>query len=469
MAGEIHFETPENVQISYVPAGPGTRFVAWFMDTLLMFLLALVVFIIALFAGAATDIINREQSGESHHAVMYTLGIFWLVYSLGGFLYFGCCELLMRGQTIGKRSVHIRVVKTDGFSLDPQSIFVRTVFRVVDHLPILYIVPLVTAKGQRLGDLVAGTVVVTDAKTELGGLRDQLAAQRISERRFQFDAAALEARPRARCAGRGKNTRTLAEAFRRRPWAIAGTDGAAVGDTAANRMSPRCRLVYVFERLSRRRISPPASSTWVTRRTPPIGYDTEMKDKCPSCGQRAVRTTDCVKVIRRTGNGQVPQLWTYHLCEACGVKLKRVDEGAIQLPAIPNGTKTPTPIFCRSRKVIICWANADFHPTPPIGYNPLHEAAILSLATLLVCVTVLGVVCALAAVVPIYERVPYGYGSYTRDPANLPTIDRIRLPSASERVRRIGFWVPASAIIMLGALWAVRRLKSRRHTEPPVV
>ncbi len=192
MAGEIHFETPENVQISYVPAGPGTRFVAWFMDTLLMFLLALVVFIIALFAGAATDIINREQSGESHHAVMYTLGIFWLVYSLGGFLYFGCCELLMRGQTIGKRSVHIRVVKTDGFSLDPQSIFVRTVFRVVDHLPILYIVPLVTAKGQRLGDLVAGTVVVTDAKTELGGLRDQLAAQRISERRFQFDAAALK-------------------------------------------------------------------------------------------------------------------------------------------------------------------------------------------------------------------------------------------------------------------------------------
>ncbi len=58
-----------------------------------------------------------------------------------------------------------------------------------------------------------------------------------------------------------------------------------------------------------------------------------MKDKCPSCGQRAVRTTDCVKVIRRTGNGQVPQLWTYHLCEACGVKLKRVDEGAYSTPS----------------------------------------------------------------------------------------------------------------------------------------
>ena len=91
-----------------------------------------------------------------------------------------------------------------------------------------------------------------------------------------------------------------------------------------------------------------------------------------------------------------------------------------------------------------------------------------SLATLLVCVTVLGLVCALAAVVPVYERVPYGYGSYTRDSANLPTIDRIRLPSASERVRRIGFWVPASAIIMLGVLWTIRRLKSRRENKPPV-
>jgi uncharacterized RDD family membrane protein YckC len=192
MAGEIQFETPENVQISYLPAGPGTRFVAWFMDTLLMFLVALVVFFAALFTGAATDIISREQSGQSHHALLYTLGIFWLVYSLGSFLYFGCCELLLRGQTIGKRSVHIRVVKTDGFSLDPQSIFVRTIFRVIDHLPPLFIVPLVTEKGQRLGDLVAGTVVVTDAKTELGGLRDQLTAERISERRFQFDAAALK-------------------------------------------------------------------------------------------------------------------------------------------------------------------------------------------------------------------------------------------------------------------------------------
>src|SRR5207253_7710422 len=84
------------------------------------------------------------------------------------------------------------VVKADGFSLDPQAIFLRTIFRVVDHLPLLYIVPLLTAKGQRLGDLVAGTVVVSDERPELGGIRDQLSAQKTSECQFQFDASALK-------------------------------------------------------------------------------------------------------------------------------------------------------------------------------------------------------------------------------------------------------------------------------------
>jgi uncharacterized RDD family membrane protein YckC len=192
MAGDIEFETPENVRISYRPAGPGTRFVAWIMDTILMGLVAVVVFIGVLISGASADILGRDRYGRSSHAMWYFLGIFWLAYSLGSFLYFGCCELLMRGQTIGKRSVHIRVVKADGFSLDPLAIFIRTIFRVIDHMPILFIVPVMTAKGQRFGDLVAGTVVVVDEPHEIGNLRDQMAALRIADSRYHFDAAALK-------------------------------------------------------------------------------------------------------------------------------------------------------------------------------------------------------------------------------------------------------------------------------------
>ncbi|HEY2882471.1 MAG TPA: RDD family protein [Pirellulales bacterium] len=196
MATEIQFETPENVQISYRPAGPGTRFIAWFMDTMLMMLVVLVLIVVALIAGASVDILDRERAGNSSRAVLYFVGLVWLVYSLGNLLYFGCCELFMRGQTFAKRSMRIRVVKADGFSLDPMAIFLRTMFRIIDHMPMFYIVPLLTAKGQRLGDLVAGTVVVADEPAELGGLRDQLSGQKTTESRFQFDATVLKrARP----------------------------------------------------------------------------------------------------------------------------------------------------------------------------------------------------------------------------------------------------------------------------------
>jgi uncharacterized RDD family membrane protein YckC len=192
MTAEIQFETPENVRLAYRLAGPGTRFVAWCMDTILMALVAFVVFLGALIAGASVDIVGHDAHGRSSHAVWYFLGIFWLAYSFGSLLYFGGCELLLRGQTFAKRSMKIRVVKADGFSLDPLAIFLRTIFRVIDHIPVFFIVPLMTAKGQRLGDLVAGTVVVADEPATISDLREQLTAQQAANSQFQFDAAVLK-------------------------------------------------------------------------------------------------------------------------------------------------------------------------------------------------------------------------------------------------------------------------------------
>src|SRR5262249_48649054 len=104
MAG-IQFETPENVQISYHLAGPRTRFVALFTDTLLIGIVSVILFVVVLIAGAATDIVSADRFGHSGHALWIFMGLFWLAYSLGNLFYFGICELLLRGQTIGKRSV----------------------------------------------------------------------------------------------------------------------------------------------------------------------------------------------------------------------------------------------------------------------------------------------------------------------------------------------------------------------------
>ncbi len=69
------------------------------------------------------------------------------------------------GQTVGKRALGIRVVRCDGSRAGPGPIVVRNVLRLVDALPIAYIVGLVTIlatgrRRQRIGDMAADTAVV---------------------------------------------------------------------------------------------------------------------------------------------------------------------------------------------------------------------------------------------------------------------------------------------------------------------
>ena len=89
-----------------------------------------------------------------------------------------------------------------------------------------------------------------------------------------------------------------------------------------------------------------------------------------------------------------------------------------------------------------------------------------SLATLLVCVTVLAVVCAVSAAIPIHERREIAT-STPRYGTTEGLINLYRRPTTGEIALRIGLWGTPAIAATLGVLWAVRRLKSRRHTEPP--
>lgn len=211
MSTKIEFETPENIQVAYQPAGLGTRFLAWFVDNLLMFVFLVVLFVVLLVVGMSTESVARQLEGplrgtvrdpadprgaESFETLLYFWAIFSLVAGLGSFFYYGIFEFLMRGQTPGKRASKIRVVRIDGFSLEAGSIFIRNVFRIIDHLPPLWIVPLVSAKSQRFGDMVAGTIVVSDRQDALGEVRTALSTRTAGEAKFQFDVAKLKrARP----------------------------------------------------------------------------------------------------------------------------------------------------------------------------------------------------------------------------------------------------------------------------------
>jgi uncharacterized RDD family membrane protein YckC len=86
-----------------------------------------------------------------------------LVLSFGYYIYFEGTY----GQTIGKMALGLVVVTEDGGDIDYGPAAIRTVLRIVDVLPLLYllgfVVVLVTDRKQRIGDLVANTVVVRAA------------------------------------------------------------------------------------------------------------------------------------------------------------------------------------------------------------------------------------------------------------------------------------------------------------------
>lgn len=198
MHDSLKFETPENVQVRFHLAGLGTRFIAWFIDQFLMWiflfcLLILLVLVGVSLEGVLGDIVSIDPDEMSEHELgMYVIGLFMLAYGLGSFVYFSALELLMHGQTLGKRACGIRVVKLDGFSLDASSILIRNVFRVIDTVPFMWLFPLLSQRSQRSGDMVGGTIVVNDETPEISDVRTQLSERSPLEAEFRFDAAALK-------------------------------------------------------------------------------------------------------------------------------------------------------------------------------------------------------------------------------------------------------------------------------------
>jgi uncharacterized RDD family membrane protein YckC len=199
MASPVVFETPENVQIAYRTAGLGTRFCAWVLDSFFVALVAILLFILvpilAAAMGVAIDDVGRKlgvrRPISQDEVRLYFFALIMFAFQLGSLLYFIAAELLVRGQTVGKRACGIRVVKADGFALDAGGILVRNIFRLIDQIPVLWIVPLLSARSQRFGDMVGGTLVVAETQDQIADLRERLMKRESQESRFRFDAAML--------------------------------------------------------------------------------------------------------------------------------------------------------------------------------------------------------------------------------------------------------------------------------------
>lgn len=196
MSDAVHFETPENITVSYRLAGPGSRFIACVYDFLLIaavHVAAMCFFFVVMLAvlGAGFTV---EPDGITT-ALVVSVAII-----VSGFLmvgYFIAFEWLMSGQTPGARLMQLRAVMEGGFALTFTAVLIRSIFRLIDNtIPVFWLVPLVSSKAQRFGDMVAGTVMVREDLPRLTGLREHLAARDPSDAGFVFDRAQLgRARP----------------------------------------------------------------------------------------------------------------------------------------------------------------------------------------------------------------------------------------------------------------------------------
>jgi uncharacterized RDD family membrane protein YckC len=155
---KITLQTPESVELEFTLAGIGNRTQALLVDYLFLGgAIALV-----LFTGAVLfpQFSTATQKWYVAIAILLTFGMF-----VGYFIFF---ETLWQGQTPGKRYAKIRVIRDDGRPAGLSEATLRSLLRPIDDaLSIGFFMIFLHKQEKRLGDLIAGTVVIQEERPSI--------------------------------------------------------------------------------------------------------------------------------------------------------------------------------------------------------------------------------------------------------------------------------------------------------------
>jgi uncharacterized RDD family membrane protein YckC len=178
-APELRFETPERVALHLELAGLGARAFAYLVDLLVVFLL----WVLALALYSVSGDLLREVQALSWAGQLLAVA----AVLLSGWGWDVAWEVAGAGRTPGKRALGLRVVRADGGPVGLVESLARNLLRAVE-VPLAY-APGVLAvalgpRRQRLGDLVAGTLVVRERRVDLS--RYALSAPGERDPRFAF-------------------------------------------------------------------------------------------------------------------------------------------------------------------------------------------------------------------------------------------------------------------------------------------
>jgi uncharacterized RDD family membrane protein YckC len=151
-------ESPEHVRFQHQVAGPARRALAYVVDLLIRIVVVAVLAVLLSMAGLAG---GETLAGASQGVMLVVLfAVEWGYYVL--------FEVIFSGRTPGKMALRLRVVTDSGQPLGIVDSFLRNLLRAADFLPAVYALGVLVMgrdrRFRRLGDMVAGTMVVVEER-----------------------------------------------------------------------------------------------------------------------------------------------------------------------------------------------------------------------------------------------------------------------------------------------------------------
>jgi len=147
---KLQVETAQNVIIEQEIANIGERIAAFLIDGVILYAY---IFIMMLIFG--------QLGSSGNNTAGFSLKFLFII---PAFFYSLLCETFMNGQSFGKMALKIKVAKLDGSQPTFGNYLIRWLFRIIDitfyGLPAIITIA-VNGKGQRIGDIVAKTSVIS--------------------------------------------------------------------------------------------------------------------------------------------------------------------------------------------------------------------------------------------------------------------------------------------------------------------
>ncbi|HEY2420936.1 MAG TPA: RDD family protein [Neobacillus sp.] len=188
-------KTPEYVSIQFQLAGLGSRAAAFILDQLILMVVNILILIVLYFVAKGMSSFAYLSELSSLPFVITIIAMFIIN---GG--YFFAFEFFSGGRTIGKKVLGIRVIQENGHSITLLSSFIRNLLRIIDALPMSYLLGFVMmffhSKHKRFGDLVAGTIVIHERKAKRKNkptpLEKEIQKRGLSKNDLYLDGRALK-------------------------------------------------------------------------------------------------------------------------------------------------------------------------------------------------------------------------------------------------------------------------------------